>query len=64
MCCCEKCVKVCGTLFLVLGVVFLLGDLNYWNFWNINWWTALFLLVGVGGLASSKCLDCQKSRKK
>jgi hypothetical protein len=36
-----------GLLFLALGVLFLLRDLNVWNFWNISWFTVAFL---VGGL--------------
>jgi len=46
-------------MLLALGVIFLLGDLNIWNFWGISWWTALFLLGGVGHVAMSKCPDCQ-----
>jgi len=50
-------------MFLVLGIVFLLRDLNIWDFWNIEWWTALFLAAGIGGLASAGCPDCQAVRK-
>ena len=51
-----------GAAFLVLGVLFLLKDLGKWDFWGVNWYTALFLVVGVGHLASSKCPDCEVAR--
>ncbi|MBS3102595.1 hypothetical protein J4458_04040 [Candidatus Woesearchaeota archaeon] len=59
MCVCKKCTSMCGVLLLALGVVFLLRDVGIWDFWNIQGWTALFLLVGVAALGSSKCPDCQ-----
>ncbi len=55
---CKKCHMVTGLLFLVLGVLFLLRDLNVWDFWNIQWWTALFLLAGLCGCAMHTCPDC------
>ena len=60
---CGKCVKIVGAIFLVLGVVFLLGDLGYWDFWNIEWYTALFIIVGVTHLASAGCSDCKALRE-
>ena len=64
---CKKSGMLCGLSVLALGILFLLRDLGVWNFWNIQWWTALFLLVGVGHLSWSKCADCQamdgKSKK-
>jgi hypothetical protein len=51
-------------LCVVLGILFLLRDLNVWSFWNIQWWTALFLLVGLGGLCSGCCPECKKLHKK
>ena len=62
MCMCSKCTKSCGALLLLFGVLFLLVDLGYWNFFGLQWWTVLFLLAGIGGLASSKCPDCQAAR--
>ena len=59
---CKKCMVVCGAIFLVLGVLFLLRDLGKWDFWNIQWWTALFIAMGVGHLASSKCPECEVAR--
>tara|TARA_Y100000031_G_C8164127_1_gene358464 strand:+ start:555 stop:746 length:192 start_codon:yes stop_codon:yes gene_type:complete len=60
---CEKCKKCCGIIFLVLGILFLLGDLGVWNFWNISWWTALFVVMGLGGLAAAGCPMCKKALK-
>ncbi|MBI4155236.1 hypothetical protein HY498_04080 [Candidatus Woesearchaeota archaeon] len=61
---CNKCMKVCGALCLVFGVLFLLRDLAIWNFWNINWWTVVFLLAAVGKLSMIKCPECQAMMKK
>lgn len=55
---CKKCSKVTGVLFLVFGVLFLLRDLGVWDFWNVQWWTVLFLLAGLCGLAMCHCSDC------
>ena len=54
---------ICGALFLVLGVLFLLQDLGKWDFWNISWYTAVLIVVGVAHVASSKCADCEAVRK-
>lgn len=65
MCVCKKCMTIGGAVFLVLGLLYLLADLKLiegWNFWNIQWYTALFLAVGAGHLASSKCPDCEVAR--
>ena len=51
-----------GIAFLVLGVLFLLQDFKVWAFWGISWYTALFVVVGVGQLGSSKCPDCEAVR--
>jgi hypothetical protein len=56
---CKKCQGICGFLLLVLGVLFLLRDLNIWGFWGIQWWTALFILLGVATLGARSCPDCQ-----
>ena len=55
---CKKCMMVGGLGFLVAGVLFLLQDLNIWDFWNINWWTVLFIWIGIGSLAKRSCPDC------
>ena len=59
---CSKCVKIGGTTFLILGILFLLRDLNIWDFWNIQWWTALFVVMGIGALGSAHCPECQAMR--
>ena len=51
-----------GVSLLVLGVIFLLKDLGTWDFWGISWWTALFVVVGVGQIGSSKCPNCEAVR--
>jgi len=52
-----------GVLFLVFGILFLLRDLNVWNFWGINWWTVVFIVMGAVSLGSSGCKECQAVRK-
>ena len=59
---CAKCGKVMGWLFLLVGVGLLLQDLGQWAFWNISGWTAIFLILGVCGLAKSTCKDCCKMK--
>ena len=59
MCGCKKCNMMNGLLLLVVGILFLLKDLGQWTFWNISWWTIVFLLMGVGGLCMNSCKDCQ-----
>ena len=61
---CSKCMKIGGVLLLVSGVLFLLRDLGVWNFWNIQWWTVLFVLFGVIKLGSSHCPACQEKKGK
>jgi uncharacterized membrane protein len=57
---CHKCKMVMAVLLLILGALFLLVDLGVWTFWNIQWWTAIFILFGIGGLAKGSCKDCKK----
>jgi hypothetical protein len=60
---CKKCMKMGGIFFLVFGLLFLLRDINIWDFWNIQWWTVLFVLMGVMKLGMSKCPDCNAKKK-
>jgi hypothetical protein len=46
-CCGHKWVAI---VVLVVGILFLLRDLNVWNFFNIQWFTVLFVLFGLMGL--------------
>ena len=59
---CKKCMKMCGGTFIVLGVLFLLRDLGFWDFWGIQWYSLLFLAMGLGSIGASKCPDCQAMR--
>ena len=55
---CKKCSVMGGVLLLVLGLLFLLVDLGVWDFWNISWWSALFLLMGLVHIGKSSCGMC------
>tara|TARA_Y100000310_G_scaffold342419_1_gene445607 strand:+ start:2780 stop:2968 length:189 start_codon:yes stop_codon:yes gene_type:complete len=61
---CGKCKKACGALLLIGGILFLLQDLNIWNFWGISWYTFVLILVGGSKLCHKKCPDCQAPVKK
>jgi len=61
---CGKCTGFGGILFLVFGLIFLLKDLNVWNFWNISWFTVAFILYGFWHMGSSGCRECHPELKK
>jgi hypothetical protein len=50
--------------FVALGIAFLLRDLGIWDFWNIQWWTALFLWLGIASFGMRTCPDCQAMMRK
>ncbi|MFH1053479.1 MAG: hypothetical protein V1740_03620 [Candidatus Woesearchaeota archaeon] len=60
---CSKCGKLCALLVLVLGVLFLLQDLKVWNFWNISWYTILFLLMAICMFCKGYCPTCKTEGK-
>ena len=60
---CKKCSMITGVLFLVAGVLYLLTDLGYVDWWKLQWWTVAFLLCGVSGIAMTKCPDCMAMRQ-
>jgi hypothetical protein len=60
---CDKCKKMGGIVLLVLGLLFLLQDLGVWGFWDISWYTALFILVGAAKLCSGACPECRALQK-
>jgi hypothetical protein len=43
---------------LALGAAFLLADFGVWDFFGINWWSALLVWFGLGGVMMAKCPDC------
>ncbi|MFH1409795.1 MAG: hypothetical protein ABIH34_07825 [Nanoarchaeota archaeon] len=55
---CAKCSRFTIWLVLLFGIVFLLADFGLVNF-PINWWTAVFLIIGITHLAMGKCKDCR-----
>lgn len=60
---CSKCYKLGGIAFLVLGILYLIADLTAWDFLGIQWYTALFIVVGLGHLGSAGCKDCKAVRE-
>jgi len=56
---CKKCMSCGGWMLLIVGVLFLLKDLNMWTFCGLSWWTVLFIVLGIGKIGMSKCHDCQ-----
>ena len=63
MCVCKKCMTMGGATLLVLGALFLLQDFKIWSFWGISWYSALFVVLGIGHLGSASCKDCQAMRE-
>ncbi|MEK6822454.1 MAG: hypothetical protein AABY13_01385 [Nanoarchaeota archaeon] len=55
---CGKCKKISGVLLVLAGIGFLLQDLGVWNFWDIQWYTALILIYGLVTFATTTCKDC------
>lgn len=60
---CKKCKMITGGLFLVAGLLYVLTDIGVVSFWNINWWSSLFVVFGITQFASSTCKDCQAMAK-
>lgn len=38
---------VCGVVILVIGFLYLLKDLGFASYWNFQWYTFAFLLLGI-----------------
>ncbi|MFH1396226.1 MAG: hypothetical protein ABIG93_02405 [archaeon] len=57
---CNRCRLLMGLVLLVLGILFLLRDLAIWDFWNVQWWTALILLMGLAHFRTHLCPECKK----
>lgn len=43
-----------GWVLLIVGLLFLLQDLGWWNFFGLKWWTVAFLLAGACKIWGSK----------
>ncbi len=57
---CKKCRTLGAWTLLILGILYLLADLNVFPWWNtISWYTALFIAIGIGSIGQTTCRDCQ-----
>ena len=63
MCLCNKCKHVAGGLVVLLAVAFVLKDLQVWNFWGINWWSAGLVWLSLVMVVSHVCPECRELRK-
>ncbi len=45
--CCGYDSKNLGWLFVIVGILYLLVDLGWNSWWNISWYTILFLIFGI-----------------
>ena len=61
---CGKCSKIFGSLVLIAGILFLLQDIGTWAFFNLNWYTVIFLIIGVSYWGSGNCKNCMALAKK
>ncbi len=50
--------KTFSWIVLIIGILFLFRDLGWWDFWNLQWWTVAFLLVGFAAF----CGCCNKGK--
>jgi hypothetical protein len=52
----NKWPKWVSWVILVLGLLYLIKDIMYWGsyWWDLNWWTAAFIIIGLGGLFQKK----------
>ncbi|HLC66567.1 MAG TPA: hypothetical protein VJK52_02910 [Candidatus Nanoarchaeia archaeon] len=55
---CGKCCKVMGVLLFLIGLGQVLVDLGKWTFWNLQWYSAVLVVVGIGCFCSSFCKEC------
>jgi len=58
---CQKCSAITAGLLLLAGLLFLLADIGVWSFWNLSWYTVLFIIVGITSIGMSSCKDCKIS---
>lgn len=49
-----------GIGLVVAGFLFLLKDLGKWDFWGIQWWTVLFLIIGAKMICRCCCKEYDK----
>lgn len=47
--------KIYALVLLVVGILFLLQGMGKFAFWNLDWWTVAFILIGLGKLAGCRC---------
>lgn len=60
---CKKCGKMFGAIILLIGIAFLLVDFGVWTFWNLKWWTLVFLFMGLKVFCVCNCPECEKEMK-
>ena len=58
---CERCMNVLTWVLLIIGILYLGQDLNWWSFWQLNWWTVTFLFLGMTHIATGTCKACRSS---
>jgi len=61
---CGKCGKLFAFLIVLAGVLFLLQDLAVWSFWNLSWYTVVFILFGLAHFCMGYCPECCETKKK
>ena len=55
MCMCNICWRIGGVIMGIAGILFLLQDLKVWDFWNLSWYTVLFIISALSCLGTSMC---------
>lgn len=50
----EYCPGWLGWVTFIVGILYLLTDLTVINFWDISWWSVMFILLGMSGIMMGK----------
>jgi len=46
-----KCPVWLSWVVLIIGILYLIKDIMAWTeWWSLNWYTAMFILLGLGGI--------------
>jgi len=49
------CCKHQAWILLIVGILYLLQDLGSITFWNVSWYTVVFVLWGLSGVLGQCC---------
>ena len=51
----KNCPAWISWIVLIIGILYLIKDIMAWTvWWDLNWWTAVFVLMGLSGVLMKK----------